>query len=827
MHSYDTGQALAAKRDNWMQLGKLFGKLGLSNVFKNEEYDRVLRCEDNAAYFFVIKLYEVFTQKKASVKALPTVRVGAGYAQQTGSWRVKSALKHSGLDEDKNLIANSRLAADVVQAHEKMIQYDKTTDRSRYTTMKSKTTGRRTNTKLRFNDVPQEENEYSDNDSPTMLIKEVSVKQVDRDIANVRYSRQSLIDDAASSSPTARQPPGSKSPVGSNSNSRSSGIGAGARPVGGDDLGADAIDAMRHMLAENSSSILNTCISRVVGPDTYPDWNISFDALQNLFAILDSYRNNEHSSDGLICGALREIQSTARQIAASCCFAPKQFWKVSELFVTLLFCCPVNSNAYIAAVDCFSQIGLAISLFDHSVSLSLFCDFSLNKLVSLLHSHPHKRIGIMQILVSFAPSSAESHVLAIKKLHDALSGSTCTDILSAASSQTLVVFVSCLSVLATFETFFDPSLMDMYTYYSVVGLSMPSPRSRAAALSILSSLYPHTADVVTGFVPKLLALARSEAWWEVKAELLKICALNLKERHSVPSDDWAMQIVLMIFHMNATKQIKLIGISALSTCTTSSRHLRDAYLKILMSLPEIDRKFFLVLDSLSSIQIESRSSRSIDLPTTSGAPWRIDSICDRWHPQDVCEAFLSESNGGCSDGAFIESNKTQFSEVLLASVTTAVSRAQQSGASIAGRGTDRERMLIDTGSQSRTALGDFWVGLYRKLKEHIFAGLTDERCAVYCSEILASFIRSSSVGYAVLREKRVLMILKALYPTDKAQGNKKCQKVMENFLRNAYVMDDDEAASAVLVLIEQFAKSCVANYEVSNLQSLLREFSSL
>jgi hypothetical protein len=826
MHSYDTGQALAAKRDNWMQLGKLFGKLGLSDVFKAEEFDRVLRCEDNAAYFFVIKLYEVFTQKKASIKDLPTVRAGAGYAQQTGSWRVKSALKHSGLDEDKNLLANSRLAADVVQAHEKLIQQDKTVDRSRYSTMKSKSAGRKTNTKLRFTDAPQEDNEHSGNESPTMLIKEVSVKQVDRDIANVRYSRQSLIDDAASStSPSGRaagqQQQGGLSPVGSNSNSRSSGIGGGVRPGAGDDLGPEAIAAMRHMLAENSTSILNTCISRVVGPDTYPDWNISFDALQNLFAILDSYRTNEHLYDSLICGALREIQSTARQIAASCCFAPRQFWRVSELFVSLLFCCPVNSNAYMATVDCFSQIGLAISLFDHSVSLSLFCDFSLNKLVSLLHSHPHKRIGIMQILVSFAPSSAESHVLAIKKLHDAISGSTCTDILCAASSQTLAVFVSCLSILATFETFFDPSLMDMYTYYSVVGLSMSSPRSRAAALSILSSLYPHTEDVVTGFVPKLLALARGEAWWEVKAELLRICALNLKGRGSVSSDDWAMQIVLMIFHMNATKQIKLIGVSALSTCTNSSILLRDTYVKILMSLPESDRKFFLVLDSLSSIQVESRSSRPIDLPTSSGAPWRVDSVCDRWDPRDVCEAFLAESNGGCSDGPFIESNKSEFSEVLLASVTTTVSRGQRGGGGAGGK------IVIDTGLPSRQVLGEFWVGLYKKLKEYVFTGLTDERCAEHCSEILAAYIRNSSIGYAVLREKRMLLILKTLYPTDKAQGNKKCQKVMENFLRNAYVMDDDEAASAVLVLIEQFAKSYVANYEVSNLQSLLREFSSL
>jgi hypothetical protein len=109
MHSYDNGTSLSAKRDNWNQLQKFFRKLGIGEVISEEEVGQIIRCEDGAAVVAMTRVYETLTQRKlqTTVKK-PTVGRQAGYARDTGSWKVKESLRKSDLGEDSDLNAVSK-----------------------------------------------------------------------------------------------------------------------------------------------------------------------------------------------------------------------------------------------------------------------------------------------------------------------------------------------------------------------------------------------------------------------------------------------------------------------------------------------------------------------------------------------------------------------------------------------------------------------------------------------------------------------------------------------------------------------------------------------
>ncbi len=58
------------------------------------------------------------------------------------------------------------------------------------------------------------------------------------------------------------------------------------------------------------------------------------------------------------------------------------------------------------------------------------------------------------------------------------------------------IFLHCMSILAYMESQFDKTLLDIYFYYTVIGLGMTSPSLRASALSILAVVAQERAGLV-------------------------------------------------------------------------------------------------------------------------------------------------------------------------------------------------------------------------------------------------------------------------------------------------------------------------------------------
>ena len=208
MHSYDNGNAAKAKKDNWVQLLKVFRKLGFPDLCTEQESHWISSLEEGSAVLFLCRVYELLTQRKLSMQVKPpTKNKVAGYAKDTGVTKVRRAMDVNGLEEGKDHQQTLRLLSKVVEGHEAKLQEERFTEPERYSVtssvLKGKTGGgggggssvrgghdgastlggdasvasRRSNTAYRET-------------LPQIKAKEIQVRQLDRSVASLRLSKE-------------------------------------------------------------------------------------------------------------------------------------------------------------------------------------------------------------------------------------------------------------------------------------------------------------------------------------------------------------------------------------------------------------------------------------------------------------------------------------------------------------------------------------------------------------------------------------------------------------------------------------------------------------
>lgn len=135
MHSFDNGNSAMAKKDNWMQLIKVFRKIGLTNIISEEEAHLIALVEDGAAHRFICKLYEVLTGRKVqTITKKVNLEIGPpGYTQDTGALKVRKALNRLDLNNESSDIQTvSKVASSVVGEHERSLQLERHTNPERF-----------------------------------------------------------------------------------------------------------------------------------------------------------------------------------------------------------------------------------------------------------------------------------------------------------------------------------------------------------------------------------------------------------------------------------------------------------------------------------------------------------------------------------------------------------------------------------------------------------------------------------------------------------------------------------------------------------------------
>ena len=160
----------------------------------------------------------------------------------------------------------------------------------------------------------------------------------------------------------------------------------------------------------------------------------------------------------------------------------------------------------VAATTAFAALGRALtnSARGNGAASSLFSDFVLPPLAALITRAPAKRHAALRIAHAFVPLSSEAHVGFIKELQESM------------GQKEMPSFVHALTILIFMETAMDDVLLDLYLYYCVMGLSMPSPSLRASSVAMLSVVAQHKIELVLDMLPRLAVMAEEESWWEIR-----------------------------------------------------------------------------------------------------------------------------------------------------------------------------------------------------------------------------------------------------------------------------------------------------------------------
>mmetsp|Transcript_12233 Transcript_12233/g.18521 ORF Transcript_12233/g.18521 Transcript_12233/m.18521 type:complete len:865 (+) Transcript_12233:98-2692(+) len=813
MHSYDNGTALKVKRDNWNQLQKFFRKIGIPDVVSDDEVGKVIRCEDGAAITVVTRIYETLTQRKVQVTVKkPTVGKVSGYAKETGSWKVRETLRKSDFVDDSDLNTVSRVAREAAEEHEKEIHEGRSLDPDRFASISIAASSSQMVPKAAATDVVE--------NTPHIRVKEIQVKQLDRNVTHLRASKQMQggggVGSPANRGPRAVTPAGAGGGLDDSTSQVSDHQSQSAVSMGG-----VAAVGPGMMLPENAVSLLNSCISRIMGPQNIPNWNVGIEPLQNFMSVLEVSRSGgigrvgtaAAEIDDLIYQVLSEVRMSAQQLAEACVVTPKQFWKVSDLLTSAINSCSYQSPAYAAAVEGFESVGRWTFQRDPKSSLPLFCDFGLFKLARTLNEHPYKRLGVLRVLYAFSPHDTMSHVQCIKRLQ--------------AIVPDLRVFICCLTILATLETDLDMSLLDLYQYYATIGLGLPSPRIRAGAAAVMSALYPLAGGMISPMLPQLRTLARTESWWEMHAHLLSLSAAVLEaamppggeeldpatedpdqaEKAVSVDEECALSILTDLFTVKSSKTVREWGLVVLARTTGYSDKVSMMYLNVVQSICTESRRFLLDLD-------EGKDEvKRISLPSSTGVDFVLEPIAQRLSP--LCMARAIESK-------VIAEKLEQLDEGLMQMLYACVRGAAQSGSIMSihkqGSTASCESEIFET------TLNGSWVELYTSLKDFILVGLCNPSCTEDAAGILVEYVLKSPTQEGVITDNKFLSTLKLLYPAD-GSGNGVCQSATEAFFEHLFNCGDFYAA-AVVNTIEVFAKNYTTNYEMSNLPTLMKAFLS-
>ena len=471
MHSYDNGVNIVRRKDNWRQLCKFFLRADIP--YTDDEIGRIIHYEKSATVDFVNRLYTLLTQRR--VKAPPVrqrFQPAPPFAKDTASLALKQRLRDPEMSEVSDLQTQEAALRKRLQEHEQTLREEKEQNPSRF----------QPSSKSNVNALGSNPGSPSRQQSkilrgPTrrigmeqktasIQVKQVQVKHIERNVANIRATKEMHARDITGAVGSYMDGGGSMNPDGSIEEGSAVGEGSSSLP------GVSA----RQILTE-------VVLDVVEGTDAQSSINGEEAA--------DIYANMlPEISDDIHLRVLSEIRRRRKELAPRCLANPRDFWRVCQLLCNCMEQFQVGSETYVACSDCFRGWAMALqirakALDGSSGSLSnqedlqrYFSDFALTHVLDLVKTAPNKRPDLLRISYSFTVNDVAHHKTLIRLVQQRLGDQR--------------TFLHCLVGFATLEEdlLLDSELMDLYMYYTTIALGMSSPSLRAAAISVLVLLVP-------------------------------------------------------------------------------------------------------------------------------------------------------------------------------------------------------------------------------------------------------------------------------------------------------------------------------------------------
>ncbi len=737
MHYYDNGTALKIKRDNWKQLILFFKKNEIP--YDNGELDRIMECTSGAIVPYINWLYSYLTDRKlqeaptrdysylttdegpynrASPSRFP--RLGTGRASEPGT--KAGSVAESKMDETG--IPDNLTHADMFSVTSE--GGSPTAHGPRGATSPKILRGP-TRT------VGAEEKEAR------IKVNKVQVKTIEKSISQLR---------------AAKDP--SKASLGFKGNS--------SRP------GTPHMSSVESLLSGGKkditpvSEILSQVINDVLEEHGAMDiFGSSKDAVTSFITSIKlSYVEGVESnlSQELSLKVFQGITSSIPQLVSVMLKSDKQFWSFLSIFTPLMVDAPEDSPSFTQVTDLIMQVGDACIELHADVTFQRLKNMGIIKFIKMLKRLPNKRHAILRTLYAFTPSDNASHVSLIRILKDEIDD--------------LGVFIHCLTMCIFMEPELTTQLLDLYVYYCIIGLGMPSPNLRAGCLTMISVIVTVDVNLVVEPNGEILAHLKSlvsDTWWEIHAQLLVVSAAVLSELPvgsslAVP----IYEIVEECLTPASSVNIKNLGLSYLAKTVSTHPRLADCLSRVLMSMNA---------DTQRLILEPQEAPISLPIVGSSGAKYYLAHLPSEWNGVVIAQALAGEIKA-----AVLENLEVEHLNVLLACMSPSLANVSA---------------FTDDNQEN-------WYSVFSDLQNYIYVALCDPTCTDLSANILRTLIFESNFGLEILDNKRLIGCLQLLFPSNATAGNNHCQEVFGAFYEDLFHMslENDAFAEVVPRLILDF-----------------------
>merc|ERR1711991_111545 len=469
-----------------------------------------------------------------------------------------------------------------------------------------------------------------------------------------------------------------------------------------------------------------------------------------------------------------------------------------------------TSRVFFAIVDAFCSIGKYCVRKDSKSAIDMFFDYALDKLSPMIISNPQKRGSVLTILYSFSSTDTASHIRCIKQLQMIVSN--------------IPDLIYCLGVLSSLESQMDEMLLDLYIYYSSIGMASRSPKLRSVSVYILSWLLPMSGapimDLVLSLLPDLQRISDEESFWEIQAHLLILCVGLLKSYGNSSSTsrkisssssaallsssaasldegfiddpaskekdiilDSSLSFIKTLFSPKiSTRYLKLIGLVCLAPVVNTSVELASTYIAVLGSLSDDDREVLLT----------SNGAAAIDIPLSVGNPFVIDTLLTKWDAEYIAgelETLVTSSK--------MERMLPFHLQILVGTVDSVCQNYQPGG------GVD-------------SCLNSFWDKIFHALNRYIYVELCNPQACRFSTYIISQYVLySEEWKNEILVHQNLQDALKILYE----KGTVGCQKNFENMLQQLNDINHD-TKRCVQIALDVMEKNSTWYYKVDSLKML-------
>lgn len=546
MHSYDTGQSIAAKLSNWGLLEVFFRKEGI-NINKSD-WDPVIYSAPDAAIKILKKIYEFFTKKPVEDPPVqPRPHPKTGFAQTSYGKDVETKSVQS---KTHQLFAEEVVETDDVQIPGEA--------------------------KNNLRKLPHGNTRQMDKVALKQLqgieIREVEVKAIDRNIVQMRatksMSQQKSLNEPSFSA-SARIPETQIKHTHS--------------------ANYDLINSVNKPIVEIMADLMNDALG-------YTQKNVADLADGLLQADLGKwfFMNIENISNDVTSAFFEFLNKKIPIIADICLKISHEFWMLFSLSFPAFERLPVGSDQFLHLMETLCLIGEKMYSLDPTGTETLFFKYVLRRAADLMLKNQGKREVVCHLLYSFIVSEPQVRIRGIQKLAEVLPG--------------YHELVKCLSVFIKYDKEYNEDLHDVFIYYGLLGLEHPSAYVRTSALAIFSQISILNHVPVLSIVPQLRYLSQDK-WWEVRGQVLQ-CSGSLLSLLENPAEDSGLsetiynlkEIVYSVFVPEENKNVLRIGLVYLAPALHKYPELADRYIECFLVIREDFRKTLLEVPDESQTQ---------------------------------------------------------------------------------------------------------------------------------------------------------------------------------------------------------------------------------